>query len=123
MFQGSEPFLSAMLFVNTYHNIGNRVVNSVTMILAEVCKIHRYIRWHTCLFYCSKPLNVLVFGHYRNHSVFVTFELRSCRLSQAFGERERERPGSKWILVNVTFYFPQSYRVLMLLKENKENKK
>lgn len=35
---------------------------------------------------------------------------------------ERERPGSKWILVNVTFYFPQSYRVLMLIKENKEKK-
>ena len=58
------------------------------MILAEVCKIHRHIRLHTCLFYRNKPLNVLVFGHYRNHSVFVMFELRSCPLSQAFGERE-----------------------------------
>ena len=64
------------------------------MILAEVSKIHRYIRLHTCFFYCNKPLNVVVFGHYRNHSVFVTFELRSCRLSQAFGERETTSNGS-----------------------------
>lgn len=27
---------------------------------------------------------------------------------------KRERPGCKWILVNVTFYFSQIYRVLML---------
>ena len=30
------------------------------MILAEVSKIHRYIRLHTCFFYCNKPLNVVV---------------------------------------------------------------